>query len=58
MDYDKFSPSPKGHWTKKVRMVNRVCTHCWRHWFGPVGRVRQFTKAQWDKWINQPEKSK
>jgi hypothetical protein len=52
MDYDKFSPSSKGHWTTPKRMVNRVCTHCWTHWFGPESKVRQFTRAQWDKWIN------
>lgn len=52
MDYDKFSPSPKGHWAEPKRMVNRVRTNCWAHWFGPESRARQFTRAQWDKWIN------
>lgn len=49
MDYDKYSPSPRGHWTKPQPMVNRVCTKCWTHWFGPVGKVVAHTKAAWDK---------
>lgn len=51
MDYDKVSPSPKGHWTQPEPRINRVCTKCWTHWFGPPNRVRQFTRVQWDEYM-------
>ena len=59
MDYDKFSPSPDGcFWMEGGRRINRVCTHCWTHWFGSPKRVRKFTQAQWAKWINASFTSK
>jgi len=51
MDYDKYSPSPKGHWTAPQAMVNRVCTKCWAHWFGPVGAVKVYTVKEWDSYM-------
>jgi hypothetical protein len=55
MDYDKLSPSPKGHWTKSGRRVNRVCTNCWTHWFGPENAVMQYTRQQWDNYVGSAQ---
>lgn len=32
--------------------INRVCTRCYAHWAGPVDSVKQFTKAEWSKYID------
>lgn len=33
--------------------VNRVCLHCYKHWYGPVGAVIEYTKAEWDEYMNR-----
>ena len=50
MDYDKATPSKKGPYVL-ARRINRVCTRCWAHWFGAPGKVKRFTKAEWDEWV-------
>ena len=50
MDYTKATPSKVGPFIVSPR-VNRVCTHCWTHWFGPLKAVKRYTSAQWDKWL-------
>lgn len=50
MDYDKATPSKRGPYTFS-RRINRVCTTCWTHWFGPVGKVKRYTREAWDKWL-------
>lgn len=42
-------------WHNPERRINRVCTHCWTHWFGAPTAVRQYTKKEWDDYINGPE---
>lgn len=49
MDYAKVSPAD---WDKPEPRVNRVCSKCWSHWFGPPAAVKFFTKSQWDAHIN------
>lgn len=46
MDYQKgwFSDGAE------VR-VHRMCLTCYRHWFGPPGEVKEFTRAEWDAWL-------
>lgn len=34
-----------------VQFINRVCLTCRAHWFGPVGKVKQFTREAWDRWL-------
>ena len=36
-----------------VKIVNRVCVRCYRHWYGPEGEVKEFSRAEWDKLINE-----
>ena len=49
MDHRKYS----GHdYLNPVQMVNRCCTKCWAHWYGPTDAVRSYTRAEWDRWIN------
>ena len=55
LDYDKYSPSARGHWSDPEPRINRVCTKCWTHWFGPEGSVRVYTRAAWDKWMSSAE---
>jgi len=31
--------------------VNRMCITCGAHWYGPVGDVKEYTRAEWDAWI-------
>lgn len=28
--------------------VNRLCRKCYQHWAGPVGEVKEYTRAEWD----------
>lgn len=50
MDYTRQSPDRKRN---GVAMVNRCCTNCWAHWFGPVGSVKTFTSKQWDEYVSR-----
>ncbi len=34
-----------------VDYVNRLCTTCYQHWAGPVGAVKEYTRAEWDAWM-------
>lgn len=52
MDYRKCTPT---NWNGGTVRVNRVCTNCWSHWFGPIGKVKQLTKAKWDRLLNAPD---
>jgi len=52
MDYVKHSPD---NWSVGEPRVNRVCTRCWAHWFGPPDTVRFFTSAEWDKQLSVSE---
>ena len=33
-------------------MVNRMCLTCGKHWYGEEGAVKEYTRAEWDSWIN------
>ena len=48
MDYWKASPAD---WDHPEKRINRVCSRCWTHWFGPVDAVRRYTREEWDEWI-------
>lgn len=49
MDYNRHDPHD---WHHPKPRVNRVCTHCWTHWFGPPDAVNRYTKKEWDEFIN------
>lgn len=51
MDYPKMILDEPG---RTERRINRVCSRCWSHWFGPPNAVKLFTKREWDAWIEQP----
>ena len=34
-------------------VVNRVCIHCYRHWYGPENNVKVYSKSEWDKWMDE-----
>ena len=50
MDHVKAVPSEKGFWDT-TQMVNRCCTHCYKHWYGPTENVKEYTRKEWDAWI-------
>ena len=52
MDYTKATPTEAGPFAL-APMVNRVCTSCWAHWFGPEGAVSRYMRAEWDAQVNQ-----
>ena len=33
-------------------MINRMCLTCGKHWYGPEGQVKEYTRKEWDSWIN------
>lgn len=41
----------KGYTGEERRMVNRCCTRCYTHWYGPEGAVRRYSRAEWDAWV-------
>jgi hypothetical protein len=40
----------------EVRMVNRVCIRCYRHWYGPIDEVKEYTNREWESYINSEAK--
>lgn len=50
MDYDKRSPDD---WSMPQPRINRACTKCWAHWFGPPDAVRFYTSKEWDHELSQ-----
>jgi hypothetical protein len=46
MDHKKgFTSDDDG----SVQMVNRLCSKCYQHWYGPEGDVKESTRAEWDE---------
>lgn len=41
----------KGQRGEETRMVNRCCTRCFTHWYGPEGAVRRYSRQEWDAWV-------
>lgn len=40
---------PKGSTPGELeKYVNRICVTCYRHWYGPVGAVKEYSRADWD----------
>lgn len=37
---------------ERIRITNRLCLKCYQHWYGPEGAVNEYTRAEWDAWIN------
>jgi hypothetical protein len=56
MDYVKHTPRANGPGHTTSPRVNRCCTNCWAHWFGPPNRVTQYTSKQWDALLAEPAK--
>lgn len=52
MDYMKHSPDD---WNNPEPRVNRACTRCWAHWFGPPSAVQCYTRKQWDEFVGTPD---
>lgn len=50
MDYLQSSPAG---WHNPKPRVNRCCTKCWAHWFGPPNAIKSYTKSQWDAYISE-----
>jgi hypothetical protein len=46
MDYVRDTPDKRRNGQP---MVNRCCVNCYEHWFGPVGKVKQHTRKEWEK---------
>jgi hypothetical protein len=50
LDHLKASPS---NWHNSTPIVNRVCLHCYSHWYGEAENIKQYSKKEWDKYINE-----
>lgn len=48
MDYMKHSPD---NWNQPEPRINRVCSRCWTHWFGPPEAVQMFISKEWDAYV-------
>lgn len=35
-----------------VAFINRVCLGCRQHWYGPEGAVKEFSRQEWDAYVN------
>lgn len=42
----------KGYHGDTKEMVSRVCLKCGTHWYGEAGNVREYSRREWDAWIN------
>ena len=50
MDYIRGWSSDEGGVTQHV---NRVCDKCLQHWAGPVEAVKEYTRAEWDAYLDE-----
>lgn len=41
-------PKPNINSMMKAPDVNAVCCNCGVHWYGVAGKVRRFTRQEWD----------
>jgi len=46
MDYRIHSDEP-------YLVINRMCMSCGQHWHGRDGEVKEYTRAEWDKYVNE-----
>lgn len=37
----------------EVKTVNRVCLGCYTHWYGVIGAVKKYTRAEWDAHLDR-----
>jgi hypothetical protein len=37
----------------KVPCLNRICTNCYTHWYGPPENLIKYSRNEWDKMINK-----
>ncbi len=44
-----------GPFGEKVQTANRMCLKCGQHWYGPMDAIKEYTRAQWDAWVNEIE---
>lgn len=33
-------------------LVNRLCLRCKTHWYGRKGKVKEYTRKEWEQYIN------
>lgn len=39
--------------TTAEKHINRLCCTCYRHWAGPLDSVREYSRAEWDVYVEQ-----
>ncbi|MDO9402057.1 MAG: hypothetical protein Q7T46_11520 [Polaromonas sp.] len=39
-----------------MQTANRMCLKCGHHWYGPMDAIKEYTRAEWDAWVNEIEK--
>lgn len=42
----------KGFGPDEPMITSRMCLNCGKHWYGEVGKEREYSKREWDVWIN------
>lgn len=47
-------PKPDINSMMKAPDVNAVCLNCGVHWYGVVGKVRRFTRQEWEVLLLEP----
>lgn len=35
-----------------VSTANRMCLKCGQHWYGPIDAIKEYTRAEWDDYVN------
>lgn len=40
------------HMQGDTQFVNRLCLKCKQHWYGPESAVREYTRQEWDAYVN------
>lgn len=40
-------------YTMPVAVTNRLCAHCFEHWYGIDGDVKRYTRQEWDAYITK-----
>lgn len=50
LDHKKYHPSD---WSGPTPVISRVCLSCGKHWYGIPGKVREYSKIDWEFWMTE-----
>ena len=50
---DKPNTASHDYEVRGETTINRMCLHCGKHWHGKEGAVREFSRKEWDDFVNE-----